>query len=106
MGDYVNFGLQGGELIHKFLPLLMSLVVESSLSSLDVKHKDSTENAENGDNDSMDQFSGYFEQITTVNSVAFTLAWCYLLHVIKQKDRYSEDFSANNRNDQHFRPIE
>ncbi|KAJ7334424.1 hypothetical protein OS493_014738 [Desmophyllum pertusum] len=73
-----------GELIHKFLPLLMSLMVDSSLQSLGNKLADRDDN---GDVESPEQFIDYFVEITSSNSVAFTLAWCYLLHVIKQKDR-------------------
>ena len=65
----------------------MSLMVDSSLQSLDNKLSDSDEN---GDVQGPAQFTDYFVEITSSNSVAFTLAWCYLLHVIKQKDRYYE----------------
>lgn len=62
----------------------MSLMVDSSLQSLGNKLADRDDN---GDVESPEQFIDYFVEITSSNSVAFTLAWCYLLHVIKQKDR-------------------
>lgn len=74
----------GGELVHKFLPLIMSLMVDSNLHSLDNKVSN---HDENGDAEGPTQFTDYFVEITSSNSVAFTLAWCYLLHIIKQKDR-------------------
>ena len=81
---YLCDEFQGGELIHKFLPLLMSLMVDSSLHSLGNKLADKDDN---DDFKGPVQFIDYFVEITSSNSVAFTLSWCYLLHVIKQKDR-------------------
>ncbi|CAH3033818.1 unnamed protein product [Pocillopora meandrina] len=75
-----------GELIHKFLPILMSLMVDSSLHSLHNKHHVDDDNA---DVEDPIQFTDYFAEITSANSVAFTLAWCYLLHVINQRDRHT-----------------
>ena len=72
-------------MVHKFLPLIMSLMVDSNLHSLGNKLSDADEN---GDTKGPAQFIDYFVEITSTNSVAFTLAWCYLLHVIKQRDRY------------------
>ena len=75
---------KGGELVHKFLPLIMSLMVDSNLHSLGNKLSDKDEN---GDKEGPAHFTEYFVEITSTNSVAFTVAWCYLLHIIKQKDR-------------------
>ena len=72
-------------MVHKFLPLIMSLMVDSGLNSLHDKLNDEDKN---GGIEGPSQFTAYFVEITSSNSVAFTLAWCYLLHVIKQKDRY------------------
>lgn len=63
----------------------MSLMVDSGLNSLHDKLNDEDKN---GGIEGPSQFTTYFVEITSSNSVAFTLAWCYLLHVIKQKDRY------------------
>ena len=63
----------------------MSLMVDSGLNSLHDKLNDEDKN---GGIEGPSQFTAYFVEITSSNSVAFTLAWCYLLHVIKQKDRY------------------
>ena len=71
--------------MHKFLPFLMSLMVDSNLHSIGNKTCDTDENGAAAEGPL--QFLGYFIEITSTNSVAFTLAWCYLLHVIKQKDR-------------------
>ncbi|XP_067057201.1 negative elongation factor B-like [Acropora muricata] len=76
-----------GELVHKFLPFLMSLMVDSNLHSIGNKTCDTDENGAAAEGPL--QFLGYFVEITSTNSVAFTLAWCYLLHVIKQKDRHT-----------------
>ena len=62
----------------------MSLMVDSSLNSL---HNKLSDKDKNGDMEDPTQFTDYFVEITASNAVAFTLAWCYLLHVIKQKDR-------------------
>lgn len=62
----------------------MSLMVDSSLHSLHSKHHVDDDNA---DVEDPTQFTDYFAEITSANSVAFTLAWCYLLHVINQRDR-------------------
>ena len=70
---------------HKFLPLIMSLMVDSNPHSLDNKLSNQDEN---GDAEGPAQFTDYFVEITSSNLVPFTLAWCYLLHVIKQKDRH------------------
>ena len=83
--DFSLDEFQGGELIHKFLPLLMSLMVDSSLHVLGNKLVDKEDTS--GDDEGPIQFIDYFVEITSSNSVAFTLSWCYLLHVIKQKDR-------------------
>lgn len=77
--------LKSGELVHKFLPFLMSLMVDSNLHSFGNKTCDTDENSAAAEGPL--QFLDYFVEITSTNSVAFTLAWCYLLHVIKQKDR-------------------
>lgn len=78
-------------MVHKFLPLIMSLMVDSGLNSLHDKLNDEDKN---GGIEGPSQFTAYFVEITSSNSVAFTLAWCYLLHVIKQKDRYYFTFSC------------
>ena len=69
----------------------MSLMVDSGLNSLHDKLNDEDKN---GGIEGPSQFTAYFVEITSSNSVAFTLAWCYLLHVIKQKDRYYFIFSC------------
>ena len=72
--------------MHKFLPFLMSIMVDSNLHSLGDKSSSADENGATAD--AAEQFTDYFVEITSTNSVAFTLAWCYLLHVINQRDRY------------------
>lgn len=62
----------------------MSLMVDSTLHTLGNKLVDKDDT---GDVEGPIQFIDYFVEITSSNSVAFTLSWCYLLHVIKQKDR-------------------
>jgi len=82
--DFLFSFFQEGDLVGRFLPLLMSLMVDSSLHCLTPKLPEDERHMELND----EQMQEVFVDTIASNPIAFSLAWYYLLHVLKQKDRY------------------
>ncbi|KAK3748650.1 hypothetical protein QZH41_015350 [Actinostola sp. cb2023] len=75
------------DLAGKFLPFIMSLMVDSSLRSYAEKVPEEDIEEELlvvGHKHAQD-----FMDMLATDNVAFTLAWCYLLSILKQKDKAS-----------------
>lgn len=83
---YLIYCLQNPDLADQLLPFMMSLMVDSSLRTytdklpeddmeeelMTVGHKHAQE----------------FMDMLATDKVAFALSWCYLLSLLKQKDKY------------------
>ena len=72
-------------MVGRFLPLLMSLMVDSALDGLAPKLPQEERNMQLGD----EQMQEAFIDTIAASPIAFSLAWYFLLHVVKQKDRYT-----------------
>ena len=64
----------------------MSLMVDSTLHTLG--ERKSTAEEESGQAMAGEEHMASFMHLLSSSSVAFTLVWYYLLHAIKQRDRY------------------
>ncbi|EDO30397.1 predicted protein [Nematostella vectensis] len=73
------------ELASKFLPFIMSLMVDSSLNTLNGKVPE--DDIEEGLVSDGRHLAHHFMHMMVSNKVAFKLAWCFMLHLLHQKDK-------------------